>query len=148
MRYKLYILTIAVFYCLYSCSKDKTNAIGYDPNFINLVNYDSAFIGEWKTANQGEEFYLYFDVMANGNSHYSSDYKSDGLPPTDINKIAKYNDGFIYLEDQKKILINQYPLNSYDTVEQYTINGPVKYVYSATMIIDGHLLYRVEEIIY
>tara|TARA_B100000508_G_scaffold140085_1_gene139966 strand:+ start:58629 stop:59066 length:438 start_codon:yes stop_codon:yes gene_type:complete len=141
------ILIINIVFCIVSCSKDKTNAIGYDPNFTNLVDHDTIFIGEWKTANQGEEFYLYFDIMMNSESHYISDYKSDVHPPTEINRIAKYNNGHIYLEDKKKMNVDQHPQFSNDTVEQYSSNGPIKYVYSAVMTIDNHVLYRVEEVI-
>ena len=127
--------------------KGKANTIGYDPNFINLVDYDSTFMGNWKTANQGEEFYLHFDILANGGAYYTSDHKWDGEPPIELNQIAKYDDGYIFLEGHMKINIDRYPMLSNDTVEQYNFNGPIKYVYSAIMIIDGNTVYRVDEVI-
>ncbi len=148
MKLKIVLISVLFTISAISCTKDKTNLIGYDSSFIDLVEYNSSFEGEWKSANQSDEFYLYFDILANGNSHYVSDYKSDDLPMQEINKKAKYNDGFIYLEDQMKLLIHQPPIASYDTIEQYNVNGPIKYVYSAKMIIENTELYRVEEIIY
>lgn len=147
MKFTLSIFGSLVFLFFVGCSKDRVSSNGYDSSFIDLVDHDSTFIGDWRTATQGEEFYLYFDIPEQGNSHFIYDYKSDNQPPVDISKIAKYFDGAIYLEEEKKIQIDQFPVLTNDTVEQYNFNGPIRYVYSAIMKIDSHTLYRVDEII-
>jgi hypothetical protein len=62
--------------------------------------------------------------------------------------MTKYNDSFIYLEDELKVRINEYPTLESDTANQYNFNGPIKYVYSAKMVLGSLTLYRVDTVIY
>lgn len=143
MKRTLNILALLTLLLLVSCKKDKVVTNGYDPSFINLVDHDASFIGEWSTLTQGEYDNINFTIPEQGVSHYSnSGYDQGGYQ---ISKDATYNNQAIYLEEAKKIQINQFPVLINDTLVLFDwVAGETKHAYSAIMILDSQTFYRLE----
>jgi hypothetical protein len=122
--------------------------MGYDENYIDLIEHDSIFIGDWRTARGDDDYYVHFNINSSGTSKYQYDMKHDDRPPLIIENRTKYHDSYIYLEDELRAPINSYPTLENDTVYQFgDVIGPIYYVYSAKMVIGEYTLYRVEEVL-
>ena len=142
MKITLNILGLLILLLFVSCKKDKTVTNGYDPNFINLVDYDSEFIGKWGLMPDDYDNTT-FTIPEHGNSNYSvTSMMSDGYQ---ISKVAKYNDHTLYLGEAKKFQIDQDPILVNDTLVIFNwVSGESKIPYSAIMILNSATYYRFE----
>ena len=79
--FKFSFIFLVAIVSLSSCSKEKSESMGYDENYIDLIEHDSIFIGDWRTARGDDDYYVHFNINSSGTSKYQYDMKHDDRPP-------------------------------------------------------------------